>query len=141
MVPTSDCCPIPGTGTRAEATTEDLIAAGRDCIVHVHFNDSPDLPPEQIHDNQRLLPGQGVINLTAVLQVLQSIRCNNALSVEVFGPTKDMTPEAAAKAGLDSSLAVFCKAGVPRRMKGLTTKAESSSSASILPVIEYRTAL
>jgi sugar phosphate isomerase/epimerase len=98
----------------AGATTEDIKAAGRDGIVHVHFNDSPNLPPEQIHDNQRLLPGEGVINLTGFLQALQSIHYNDALSVEVFGRTKDMTPEAAAKAGLDSSLAVFRKARVPQ---------------------------
>ena len=97
----------------AGATPEDIIAAGRDRIVHVHFNDSPNLPPEQIHDNQRLLPGEGVINLTGFLQALQSIHYNDALSVEVFGRTKDMTPEAAAKAGLDSSIAIFRKAGVP----------------------------
>jgi sugar phosphate isomerase/epimerase len=97
----------------AGATTEDIIAAGRDRIVHIHFNDSPNLPPEQIHDNQRLLPGEGVINLTGFLQALQSLHYRDALSVEVFGRTADMTPEAAAKAGLDSSLAVFRKAGVP----------------------------
>ena len=56
----------------AGATTEDIIAAGRDRIVHVHFNDSPNLPPEQIHDNQRLLPGEGVINLTGFLQALEN---------------------------------------------------------------------
>ncbi len=98
----------------AGATPEDIIAAGRDRIVHVHFNDSPNLPPEQIRDNQRLLPGEGVINLTGFLQALQHIHYKDALSVEVFGRTKDMTPEAAAKAGLDSSLAVFRKAGVPQ---------------------------
>jgi sugar phosphate isomerase/epimerase len=98
----------------AGATPEDIIAAGRDRIVHVHFNDSPNLPPEQIHDNQRLLPGEGVINLTGFLQALHKIGYTDALSVEVFGRTKDMTPEAAAKAGLDSALAVFRKAGVPQ---------------------------
>jgi sugar phosphate isomerase/epimerase len=97
----------------AGATPEDIVAAGRDRIVHVHFNDSPNLPPEQIHDNQRLLPGEGVINLTGFLQALQRIHYRDALSVEVFGRTKDMTPEAAAKAGLNSALAVFRKAGVP----------------------------
>lgn len=96
----------------AGATTGDIIAAGRDRIVHVHFNDSPNLPPEQIHDNQRLLPGEGVINLTGFLQALQKIHYSDALSVEVFGRTKDMTPEAAARAGLDSSLAIFRNAGV-----------------------------
>jgi sugar phosphate isomerase/epimerase len=98
----------------AGATPEDIVAAGRDRIVHVHFNDAPNLPPEQIHDNQRLLPGEGVINLTGFLQALNRIGYHDALSVEVFGRTKDMTPEAAAKAGLDSALAVFRKAGVPQ---------------------------
>ncbi len=97
----------------AGATPEDILAAGRDGIVHVHFNDSPKLPPEQIHDNQRLLPGEGVINLTGFLRALESIHYSDALSVEVFGRTKDMSPEAAAKAGLDSAQSVFRKAGVP----------------------------
>src|SRR6266851_3591700 len=114
----------------AGATTKDIVHAGRDRIVHVHFNDSPNLPPEQIHDNQRLLPGEGVINLTGFLQALQSIHYHDALSVEVFGRTKDMTPEAAAKAGLDSALAVFRKAGVP---EGLRDKQPKLSRVSFRP--------
>jgi sugar phosphate isomerase/epimerase len=81
--------------------------------VHVHFNDSPNLPPDQIHDNQLLLSGEGVINLTGFLLAHQSIQYSEALSVEVFGRTKDILREAAAKAGLAGSLAVFRKAGVP----------------------------
>lgn len=98
----------------AGATTEDIINAGRDRIVHVHFNDAPNLPPEQIRDNQRLLPGEGVINLTGFLQALQKIGYTDALSVEVFGRTKGKPPEEAARLGLESSLAVFRKAGVPQ---------------------------
>ncbi len=97
----------------AGATTEDIVAAGRDRIVHVHFNDSPNLPPEQIRDNQRLLPGEGVINLVGFLRALHTIGYTDALSVEVFGRLKDAPPEEAAKLGLTSSLAVFRKAGVP----------------------------
>ncbi|MGA8027525.1 MAG: sugar phosphate isomerase/epimerase family protein [Bryobacteraceae bacterium] len=96
----------------AGATTDDIIAAGRDRIVHVHFNDSPNLPPEQIRDDHRLMPGEGVINLVGFLRALDQIRYRDALSVEVFGRAKDMTPDAAAKLGLESSLAVFRKAGV-----------------------------
>lgn len=96
----------------AGATTQDIMDAGRDRIVHVHFNDSPNLPPEQIRDNQRLLPGEGVINLTGFLQALQKIGYKDALSVEVFGRTKDKSPEEAARLGLETSLAVFRKAGV-----------------------------
>lgn len=98
----------------AGATTEDIVAAGRERIVHVHFNDAPNLPPDQIRDNERLLPGEGVINLTGFLRALESIGYTDALSVEVFGRgLKDMTPEAAARLGLESARKVFQKAGVP----------------------------
>lgn len=97
----------------AGATTDDIISAGRDRIVHVHFNDAPNLPPEQIRDDQRLLPGEGVINLAGFLRALQTIGYTDALSVEVFGRLKDKSPEEAARLGLTTSLAVFRKAGVP----------------------------
>ncbi len=96
----------------AGATTDDIIAAGRERIVHVHFNDAPNVPPEQAHDNQRLLPGEGTINLVGFLRALHQIGYRDALSVEVFGRLNDKTPEEAAKMGLDASLAVFKKAGV-----------------------------
>jgi sugar phosphate isomerase/epimerase len=97
----------------AGATTDDIIAAGRNRIVNVHFNDAPNLPPDQIRDNQRLLPGEGVINLVGFLQALQRIGYIGPLSVEVFGRLKDKTPEEAARLGLSASLEVFRKAGVP----------------------------
>lgn len=96
----------------AGATTQDIINAGKERIVHVHFNDAPKLPPDQIRDDQRLMPGEGVINLVGFLRALQTIGYTDALSVEVFGRAKNMTPEDAAKLGLGSSLAVFRKAGV-----------------------------
>jgi len=98
----------------AGATTQDIIAAGRESIVHVHFNDAPNLPPDQIRDNQRLLPGEGVIDLVGFLRALQKIGYSDALSVEVFGRLKDVPPEEAAKQGLDASIGVFKKAGVPQ---------------------------
>jgi sugar phosphate isomerase/epimerase len=97
----------------AGATTEDIVKAGKDGIVHVHFNDAPKLPPDQIRDNERLMPGEGVINLNAFLMALHEIGYQDALSVEVFGRgLKDMTPEAGARLGLETSLAVMRKAGV-----------------------------
>ena len=97
----------------AGATTEDIIKAGKDGIVHVHFSDAPRLPPEQIRDDERLMPGEGVIDLTGFLRALQEIGYQDALSVEVFGRgLKDMTPEAAARLALDTSRAVMRKAGV-----------------------------
>lgn len=97
----------------AGATTQDILDAGRARIVHVHFNDAPNLPPEQIRDNQRLLPGEGVINLVGFLRALQTIGYDDALSVEVFGRLKNVPVEQAAKMGLEYSLRVFHKAGVP----------------------------
>jgi sugar phosphate isomerase/epimerase len=97
----------------AGATPQDVINAGRDRIVHVHFNDAPDLPPEQIRDDHRLLPGEGVINLVGFLRALQTIGYTDALSVEVFGRLRDVPAEQAARMGLEASLNVFRKAGVP----------------------------
>lgn len=97
----------------AAATVQNIIDAGKDRIVTVHFNDSPDLPPDQIRDNQRLMPGEGVINLTGFLQALQKIGYQDALSVEVFGRgLAQMTPEQGARLGLEKGRAVLAKAGV-----------------------------
>lgn len=96
----------------AGATTDDIIKAG-DRIVHVHFDDAPDLPPEQIRDNERLLPGEGVIDLVGFLKALKKIEYKNALSVEVFGRLNNETPEMAARKGYEAAAAVLKKAGIP----------------------------
>jgi sugar phosphate isomerase/epimerase len=96
----------------AGATTDDIINAGRERIVHVHFNDAPALPPDQIRDDHRLLPGEGVINLVGFLKALQTIGYSDALSVEVFNRFKTETPEEAARQGLQAATAVFRKAGL-----------------------------
>lgn len=97
----------------AGATTQDIVKAGKDGIVHVHFNDAPKLPPDQIRDNERLMPGEGVINLNAFLMALHEIGYNDALSVEVFGRgLKDMPPEEGARLALETSRAVMRKAGI-----------------------------
>jgi len=99
----------------AGATAEDIVAAGRERIVHVHFDDSANLPPEKIRDDERLMPGEGVIDLVSFLKALQKIGYKDALSVEVFGRgLKNLTPEAAARLGLETSRAVFRKAGIEK---------------------------
>lgn len=97
----------------AGGTVDDIVKAGRDRIVVVHFDDSPNLPAEQIRDNQRLLPGEGVIDLVGFLKALDRVGYADSLSVEVFGRgLKEMRPEEAAKLCLESSRAVFRKAGI-----------------------------
>ena len=97
----------------AGATTADILRAGRDGIVHVHFNDAAMQPPEKVVDSERLMPGEGVINLVGCLQALKKIGYADALSVEVFGRgLKFMPPEEGARLGLESARRVMEKAGV-----------------------------
>ena len=97
----------------AGGTVQDILKAGRDRIVVVHFDDAPKLPPEEIRDNQRLLPGEGVIDLVGFLHALKKIGYADGLSVEVFGRgLKEMPPEEAAKVCLESGRGVLKKAGI-----------------------------
>jgi len=98
----------------AGGTIADILAAGKDRIVVVHFDDAADLPPDKVRDNQRLLPGEGIIDLTGFLKALEKIGYQDSLSVEVFGRgLKEMPPAESAKLCLESSQAVFKKAGIP----------------------------
>jgi sugar phosphate isomerase/epimerase len=97
----------------AGGTVADILAAGKDGIVHVQVNDSPKLPPEKILDNERLMPGEGVIDLTAVFGALKKIGYKDGISPEVFGRgLKDMPPEEGAKMGLETTRAAMRKAGL-----------------------------
>jgi len=97
----------------AGATVKDIIAAGKDNIVNVQVNDSPRLPPDQIRDDERLMPGEGVIDLVAFFGALKEIGYDEGVSPEVFGRgLKNMPPEEGARLGLESTRAVMRKAGV-----------------------------
>jgi sugar phosphate isomerase/epimerase len=97
----------------AGATVSDIAAAGRARIFHVHLSDCVKEPPEQVRDNQRVLPGEGVINLTGFLQALQNIGYQDGISPEPIGRIpKEMAPEEGARLGLAATLAVIRKAGV-----------------------------
>jgi sugar phosphate isomerase/epimerase len=98
----------------AGATVADIIAAGRDRIVEVHLNDARSEPPEAVRDNDRIMPGEGVIDLTGFLRALQKIGYTDALSVEVLGRgLRQMPPEEGARLGFETGRKVFEKAGVP----------------------------
>lgn len=97
----------------AGATTEDIVKAGKDRIVHVHLSDAPKLPPDQIRDDERLMPGTGVIDLAGFFRALRKIGYQDFVSIEVFGRfLRDMTPEEDARRGLEAARAVMRKAGV-----------------------------
>lgn len=81
-------------------STQAIVHAGKDAIVTVHLNDAPDLPPEEIRDNERLLPGEGVIDLAGFISALQQIGYEDAVTLEVFGRLNGLVPEDAARQAL-----------------------------------------
>jgi sugar phosphate isomerase/epimerase len=97
----------------AGATVKDIMAAGKDRIVYVQAADAPKLPPDQIKDNERLMPGEGIIDFNAFFGTLKKIGYNGGVSPEVFGRgLKDVPPEEGAKLGLKTTTDTMKKAGV-----------------------------
>ena len=69
------------------ATGADLEALTPSQIVHVHINDAPDKPRDAQIDGERLLPGEGVIDLGEFLGALTKIGYDGPVAVETFGKT------------------------------------------------------
>jgi sugar phosphate isomerase/epimerase len=87
--------------------------AGRERIVHVHVSDAKAQPPADVRDNQRLMPGEGVIDLVGFFQALKKIDYTDAVSPEPLGRVPpEMSPEDGARLGLSTTLEVMKKAGV-----------------------------
>jgi sugar phosphate isomerase/epimerase len=93
-------------------TPAEILAAGKARIVHVHVSDAKPQPPEEVRDNQRHMPGEGIIDLVGFFQALQKIGYEDGVSPEPLGrvPT-DMPPEEAAKLALETTLEVMKRAG------------------------------
>jgi 2-keto-myo-inositol isomerase len=51
-----------------------------------HINDAEDLPPEQLEDRHRLLPGLGILPLPEMLSAFRRIGYDKVTSVEIFRP-------------------------------------------------------
>jgi 2-keto-myo-inositol isomerase len=62
----------------------DLIHPGE--IHHVHFQDVPDMPREQLDNTTREIPGDGVSPLVRILQALKKKGYSGPVSVELFYP-------------------------------------------------------
>ena len=65
---------------------EDLDTLRPGEIKHVHFQDVPDMPREMLDTTTRVIPGDGVSPLTAILRKLADKGYAGALSVELFLP-------------------------------------------------------
>jgi sugar phosphate isomerase/epimerase len=94
-------------------TLQDILAAGNDRIVHVHISDAKPGPPEDVRDNQRVMPGEGSIDLVGFLQALKRIGYADGVSPEPLGRIPpEMSPEEGARLGLETTISVMKKAGV-----------------------------
>jgi len=97
----------------SKGTTDDILAAGKSRIVHIHASDAKAQPPEEVRDNQRLMPGEGVIDSVGFFQALKKIGYEDAVSPEPIGRVPaEMSPEDGARLGLETTRAVMKKAGV-----------------------------
>lgn len=63
----------------------DLKGLSAERIAQVHLNDAdPTLPREELKDLERLLPGEGCIDLAGFLRAIKSTGYNDTVSVETF---------------------------------------------------------
>ena len=94
-------------------TVPDILATDKARIVHLHLSDAQERPPAEVLDNQRLMPGEGIVNLVGFLQALKKIGYQDGISPEPLGRIpKDMAAEDAARLGLETTQAIMKKAGV-----------------------------
>lgn len=104
----------------AGAGAADILAAGRSRIVHVHVSDARRQPPEEVRDNARLFPGEGIIDLTTFFESLVKIGYTDAVSPEPIGRVPaEMSPEEGARLGLETTRAVMKRASVFGRLGAL----------------------
>lgn len=71
-------------------------------ILFVHVNDAPDLPRNDLRDDARLLPGEGVIPLAEFLAAIAATGYQGYVGMEVLGPRmQGMGVEARAAAAVE----------------------------------------
>jgi 4-hydroxyphenylpyruvate dioxygenase len=92
---------------------EDMAQIRPGEIRHVHFQDVPDMPRELLDNNTRVIPGDGVSPLTAMLRTLSEKGYAGPLSVELFLPRfRDGDPYLIAREIRQKAEAVMRNAGV-----------------------------
>lgn len=94
-------------------TVADILATDRNRIVHVHLSDARQMPPEDVRDDMRLMPGEGQIDVTGFLQALHKIGYVGGVAPEPLGRIpQEMPAEDASKLGFTTTLASMKRAGV-----------------------------
>jgi sugar phosphate isomerase/epimerase len=92
---------------------EDMDSIKPGEIIHAHLNDTQDLPRELLDLQSRVIPGDGVAPLAAILSKLADSGYNGAISVELFLPEfQEADPYELAKEIKRKCGAVFKQAGI-----------------------------
>jgi sugar phosphate isomerase/epimerase len=93
-------------------TVADILSTPASRIIHVHVSDARQMPPEEVQDNMRLLPGEGIIDLVGFFRALGRIGYQGGVAPETIGPRipDDMPPEESARLALEMTAAVMKKA-------------------------------
>jgi sugar phosphate isomerase/epimerase len=95
------------------ATLQDIRRAGNSRIILLHLSDAAKQAPEEVRDNQRLMAGEGVIDLVGIFKTLREMGWQGSVSPEPLGRIpKEMSAEDGAKLGLETAQAVMRKAGI-----------------------------
>jgi 2-keto-myo-inositol isomerase len=102
----ADCFHFHALGSRLE----DLKQADPEKIFNFHINDAEDLPVGALRDDKRLWPGDGVIDIDAILKTLKKIGYSEMVSIELFRPEYwDWEIERAIRVGKEKTKAVVEK--------------------------------
>ncbi len=91
----------------------EIVATDASRIVHVHVSDARPMPPDQVRDDMRVMPGEGAIDLVGFFQALNRIGYTGGVSPEPLGRIPAAMPaDEAARLALTTTVAVMRKAGV-----------------------------
>jgi sugar phosphate isomerase/epimerase len=96
-----------------ELCIEDILQLDNSQIVHVHINDAPNVPITEALDNDRLYPGEGVIDLVGFLKALKRIGYKGAVSQEILTLQPQREPaDTLVKKSADAFDGLFTSAGL-----------------------------
>ncbi len=87
-----------------ENTLDDLEKVPGESISCVHFHDAADRPRDELRDEDRLYPGEGILDLGGLCRVLKAIGYDGPLSVELINPKlwEEMSPKGMASKAWNS---------------------------------------
>lgn len=97
----------------AGATPADIVDAGKARIVSVHVSDVRKQNLDDVKDDQRVLPGEGIMNLAGFFGALKRIGYDGAVGPEPLGRfTRAQWDGEAARLALDATRRVMRDAGI-----------------------------